>query len=112
MVRDGLDGAARQPARAGPRGERLARRRARRHERERSSFLSYISFEGNRGESELFALLHMQTIVVHAGEGSSAMRAEGRQWVALLNKRTDGAEDAMMWKATGTVAVGAWPLLQ
>ena len=53
-----------------------------------------------------------QTIVVHAGEGSSAMRAEGRQWVALLNKRTDGAEDAMMWKATGTVAVGAWPLLQ
>ena len=49
------------------------------------------------------------TIVVHSGQ---APLGEARQWVAMLNGRTDGAEDPMMWKAANTVAAGAWPLLQ
>ena len=48
------------------------------------------------------------TLVVHSGQ---APVEEARQWVVLLNGRTDGAEDAMMWRATDAVAAGAWPLL-
>jgi hypothetical protein len=55
------------------------------------------------------ALDGTNTIVVHSGQ---APLEEARQWVILLNGRTDGAEDAMMWQATRTVKPGTWPGLQ
>lgn len=57
------------------------------------------------------ALDGTNTIAVHAGLDQGAVGEEARQWVALLNKRTNGAEDGMMWAATATVKPGTWPLL-
>jgi CubicO group peptidase (beta-lactamase class C family) len=57
------------------------------------------------------ALDGTNAIAVHDQADQGDVGEEARQWVALLNQRTNGAEDGMMWTATATVKPGSWPLL-